>query len=118
MRPQKIKRRNQQQHFLLSQKRPVITDKKALLRGLGTLMMLGILLTGTVLFYVWSRLEVVRLNYAILEASKEEKRLYLKNERFKVELATLMSPSRLSHLATTRFQLQNPKKSQIIYMTE
>ena len=116
MRPQKIKRRNKQQHFLLSQKRPVITDKKALLRGLGTLMMLGILLTGTVLFYVWSRLEVVRLNYAILEASKEEKRLYLKNERFKVELATLMSPSRLSYLAKNQLKLKDPSQHQVIYM--
>lgn len=109
---------SRQTHLLFRQKRAIGTDKKAIAKALFHLMILGVLVTASTLFYVWSRVEVVKLTYAIGEASKEEKRLLMQHERLNIELARLMSPSRLSHLATTRFQLQNPKKSQIIYMTE
>lgn len=111
-----MKKNHRQQNLLFQQRRPVITDRKAVLKGLGMMMGLGILITGTILFYVWSRLEVVRLNYSILETSKEERRLFLQNERFKVELATLMSPSRLSYLAKSQLNLKDPSQHQVIYM--
>ena len=80
------------------------------------LMGIGILLTGTILFYVWSRVEVVRLNYTILATSKEERKLFMQNERLKVELAQLLTPSRLSSLAENKLNLKNPSHRQIIYM--
>ena len=83
---------------------------------MGTLMGIGILLTGTILFYVWSRVEVVRLNYAILEASKEERKFFMHHERLKVELAKLLTPSRLSSLAKNKLNLKDPSHRQIIYM--
>lgn len=105
-----------QQSLLFKQKRPVVTDTQAIMKGLGTLMGIGVLLTGTILFYVWSRVEVVRLNYAILETSKEERKLFMQNERLKVELAQLMTPSRLSSLAKNKLNLKDPSHRQIIYM--
>jgi len=113
---QKKKWQDRQQSLLFKQKRPVVTEPKAILKGLGMLMGIGVLLTGTILFYVWSRVEVVRLNYTILETSKEERKLFMQNERLKVELAQLLTPSRLSSLAENKLNLKNPSHRQIIYM--
>lgn len=104
------------EHILYKQKRSLTVDRTAVFFGILKLFLLGCFLTGIVLFYVWSRVEVVRLNYKILEVTKEERRHFMKNERLKIELATLSSPSRLSSMATERFHLKNPKHEQIIYM--
>ena len=116
MKSQKKFWRERQQSLLFKQKRPVMTEPKAILRGLGMLMGIGVLLTGTILFYVWSRVEVVRLNYTILATSKEERKLFMQNERLKVELAQLLTPSRLSSLAKNKLNLKDPSHRQIIYM--
>ena len=116
MKSQKKKWQDRQQSLLFKQKRPVVTEPKAILKGLGMLMGIGVLLTGTILFYVWSRVEVVRLNYTILETSKEERKLFMQNERLKVELAQLLTPSRLSSLAENKLNLKNLSHRQIIYM--
>ncbi len=116
MKSQKKRWQERQQSLLFQQKRPVVTEPKAILRGLGTLMGIGILLTGTILFYVWSRVEVVRLNYAILEVSRAERKLFMQNERLKVELAQLLTPSRLSSLAKNKLNLKDPSHRQIIYI--
>lgn len=93
-----------------------MVDKKAVLKGLFHLFLMGSLIAVPILFYVWTRLEVVHLNYALLDISKEERKLFMKNEGLKVELAMLMSPSRLSFMAKHRFHLKNPSRNQIIYM--
>jgi cell division protein FtsL len=104
------------EHILYKQKRSLAVDRTAVFFGILKLFLLGCFLTGTVLFYVWSRVEVVGLNYKILEVTKEERRHFMKNEKLKIELATLSSPSRLSSMAKDRFHLKNPKHEQIIYM--
>ncbi len=104
------------QKLLVRQRRPLVTNKNAVAKGFSQLMIIGVVIAVTLLFYVWSRVEVVRLNYAILEVSKVEKKLYLENEHLKVELATLQAPGRLAYLAKTQKELKNPESSQIIYM--
>lgn len=104
------------EHILYQQKRSLSIDRTAIFLGILKLFLLGCFLTGIVLFYVWSRVEVVRLNYKILEVTKEERRHFMQHERFKIEFATLSSPSRLSSMATERFHLKNPTHDQIIYM--
>lgn len=101
---------------LLKQSRSLIVDKKAVLRGFSHLFLLGFFFTLPILFYVWTRLEVVRLNYVLVDIAKEERRLFMKNEKYKVELAMLMSPSKLSFMAKKKFQLKSPSQHQIIYM--
>lgn len=101
---------------LIQQRRPLLTNKKAVAQGFSRLASLAIFIAVILLFYVWSRVEVVRLNYAILEVSKDEKKLYLENEHLKVELAELQAPSRLQYLAKTQKELKNPDSNQIVYM--
>lgn len=100
---------------LFTQKRS-LTDKKIVLQGFSKPLFWGIVLTMTVLFYVWTRVEVVRLNYSILEMSKKEKELFMKHEQLREELAILTSPSRLSSLAKSQLHLKDPSQHQIIYM--
>lgn len=104
------------EHILYQQKRSLSIARPAIFMGILKLFLLGCGLTGTVLFYVWSRVEVVRLNYKILEITKEERLYFMQNERLKIEFATLNSPSRLSSMATEWFHLKNPTHDQIIYM--
>jgi len=108
--------RQPSRHVLLRQKRPLMTDKRAVTRRLARLFALGGILAGTILIYVWTRLEVVQLNYELLDLTREERRLSMRNGQLKVELAILMSPSRLSSMAQDRFKLKNPSRSQIIYI--
>ena len=105
-----------QQSLLLKQRRPLIMDKRAVIRGLMRLFFLGAFIGGTVFCYVWTRLEVLRLNYRLLEISKNERNLYIQNERLKVDMALLVSPSRLSSMAKNQFKLKNPEQNQVIYM--
>lgn len=104
------------QDFLFEQKRPLIIDKKALFQGLINLLLIGLFVAGPILFYVWTRLEVIQLNYALLDVTQEKRKLFMDHERLKVEMAMLLSPSRLSRVAKKRFKLKNPQRNQIIYM--
>ena len=105
-----------QRPLLFGQKRPLIPDKRVLIQGLLQLAVAGALLAGPILFYVWTRLEVVRLNYELLDVSGNEREHFMQHERCLVELAMLKSPSRLSFMAKQRFHLKNPTKNQIIHM--
>ncbi|MBI4040837.1 MAG: cell division protein FtsL [Deltaproteobacteria bacterium] len=115
-RPKKY--RYEQQSLLFRQKRHIATDKKAIARTLIHLVVFGVCVTLVALFYVWTRVEVVKLNYALGTALHEEERLHMKNERLSVELARLASPSRLSYIASEEFHLKTPKNEQIIYMND
>lgn len=110
------RKRRRKINALMRQQRPLMMDRNALFQGVGSLLFFGLVVAGPILFYVWTRLEVVRLNYQLLDISKEERKLFMQHERLKIELAMLRSPSRLSPLAKNRFHLKNPSQQQIIYM--
>lgn len=107
---------NRRSATLFQQRKALVTDKKTVFKRFSHTLAFGILLTAVILFYVWTRVEVVRLNYAISDVSKKEKELLMKNEQLKVELATLSAPSRLSSLARDELHLKDPNQRQVIYM--
>ena len=108
--------KQRQQNLLLKQKRPLIVDRKAMIRGIFQLFLMGGILSGAILFYVWTRIQVVQLNYELLDLTKAEREIFMKHERLKVELAMLMSPSRLSSMAENQFKLKSPSRHQVIYI--
>lgn len=65
-------------------------------------------------FYLWSRLEVVRLGYEIAKANKERESLMDDNRRFKLEILSLKSPQRIEAIALDRLGLVYPKGEQVI----
>ena len=66
------------------------------------------------LFYVWSRVQVIRLGYEISSALKEEKRLAEAGKRLKVEIATLKSYSRIEKVAAEELKMSKPSADQVI----
>jgi len=66
------------------------------------------------LFYVWSRVQVIRLGYEISSVLKEEKRLEEANKRLKVEIAALKSYARIEKVAVEELKMSKPSADQVI----
>jgi cell division protein FtsL len=95
-----------------SKARPKRIKIKLNLLILFTLLML--FLIGGSLFYVWSRIQVIRLGYEISNALKEEKALTEGNKRLRLEIATLKSYARIEKLAVEELRMAKPKPEQVI----
>jgi cell division protein FtsL len=77
-----------------------------------TLLMLFFI--GGSLFYVWSRIQVIRLGYEISNVLKEEKTLTEANKRLRLEIATLKSYGRIERVAVEELRMAKPKPEQVI----
>ncbi len=71
-------------------------------------------LFGSCLFYVWSRIQVIRLGYEISNALKVERALGEENRKLRLEIATLKSCARIEKLAVEELKMTKPKPEQII----
>jgi len=69
---------------------------------------------GGSLFYVWSRIQVIRLGYEISNVLKEEKALTEANKRLRLEIATLKSYGRIERVAVEELRMAKPKPEQVI----
>jgi cell division protein FtsL len=94
-----------------SAKTPLIPGKFNLLL-LFTLLLL--FFVGASLFYVWSRIQVIRLGYEISNALKEERALVEANKRLRLEIATLKSYSRIEKVAVEELKMVKPQPDQVI----
>ena len=84
------------------------------LRRLFLFGLLMLLFVGGSLFYVWSRIQVIRLGYDISSALKEEKALAETNKKLRLEIATLKSYERIERLAVEELRMAKPKPQQVI----
>ena len=66
------------------------------------------------LLFVWSRIGVVQVGYEISHANKVYQNLNKENQRLRVEVASLKSPSRIEEIAKSRLDLMHPTPEQII----
>jgi cell division protein FtsL len=66
------------------------------------------------LFYVWSRVQVIRLGYEISSALKDEKKLGEASKRLKLEIATLKSYARIERVAVEELKMSKPAADQVI----
>jgi len=88
--------------------------KRIKLRRLFLFALLMFLFIGGSLFYVWSRIQVIRLGYEISSALKEEKALTEVNKRLRLEIATLKSYARIEKFAVEELRMAKPKPEQVI----
>ena len=88
--------------------------KKVKLNRLLLLVLLMVFFIGGSLFYVWSRIQVIRLGYEISSALKEEKTLTEANKKLRLEIATLKSYARIERLAVEELRMTKPKPQQVI----
>ncbi len=67
-------------------------------------------------FYAWTRVQVVKLHYQIIEITKIEAELAKQNNKLRVQLATLKSPGRIEFIAKNQLRLKDPTQEQVIYL--
>ncbi len=73
-----------------------------------------LLFIGGSLFYVWTRIQVIQIGYAISDALKEERALTLMNKKLRLEIATLKSYARIEKIAFEELGMVKPKPDQVI----
>jgi cell division protein FtsL len=88
--------------------------KRIKLNRLFLFAFLMLFLVGGSLFYVWSRIQVIRLGYEISSALKEEKTLTEVNKRLRLEIATLKSYARIEKFAVEELRMAKPKPEQVV----
>jgi cell division protein FtsL len=66
------------------------------------------------LLFVWSRLEVLQMGYALSRANQVYENLVKESQCLRVEVASLKSPSRIEKVAKERLGLINPTQGKII----
>lgn len=66
------------------------------------------------LFFVWSRLQVVHLEYDISSLEGKVRDLQQDIRRYRLEAASLRSPARIEQVAQSRIGLRHPTLEQVI----
>lgn len=66
------------------------------------------------LFFVWSRLQVVHLEYDISSLEGRVRDLNQEIRRYQLEVASLRTPARIEQVARERIGLQLPTPAQVI----
>jgi cell division protein FtsL len=68
----------------------------------------------SIFFYVWTKVHVVQLGYAISSALEEEETSLITNNELKLEIATLRSAQHLEKRVKAQLGMDLPKKDQLI----
>ena len=80
------------------------------------LMVAGI--TVVTLFFVWTRLQNIRLKREGSRFKQREQEVLLENNRLKLEWARLISPKRLEDLGSDKYNLKRPRPEHVIVLSE
>ena len=84
------------------------------LRTFGATAAVAAVLTGSALFYVWTRLQVVSWGYRISRASARQEELRQANRELRIEAASLRSPGRIETIARKELGLEFPRPGQVL----
>jgi cell division protein FtsL len=76
-----------------------------------TLAMISLVVVA--LLHVWTRLEVIRIGYALSQQSRLHQALVQHNQRLRLELATRKDPAIVERIARERLQMVPPDPSGI-----
>jgi cell division protein FtsL len=66
------------------------------------------------IFFVWSRTEMVRLEYQISRMERQVRDLRQEEQRMRLEVASLRSPQRIEAVASNDLGMSRPKPGQIV----
>jgi cell division protein FtsL len=75
-------------------------------------------ITIVTLFFVWTRLQNIRLRRESVRLKSREQEVLLENNRLKLEWARLISPKRLEDLGEQKYNLKRPRPEQVIVLAE
>ena len=100
---------------LLKQKKTRTKGKTRQTMPLPFLMVI-ILCICSLIFVVWSRIQVTQLGYQLSQASQEQERLLQQNSQLKIEEATLKTLERIEDLALNQLGLKKPEPHQKVFI--
>lgn len=72
-----------------------------------------VVLVGAALLHVWTRLEVIRIGYALSEQTKIHRALREHEQRLRLELATQKDPAAIERVAREQLHMAPPDPSSI-----
>ncbi len=75
-------------------------------------------ITVITLFFVWTRLQNIRLRREYSRLKQREQEVLLENNRLKLEWARLISPKRLEDIGREKFNLKRPRPEQVLVVSE
>ncbi len=77
-------------------------------------LLIGGFLVAVILFSAWQHFELLRHGYRIQKLQQQRAGQEEINRRLRLEIATLRSPARIEHIATTELHLVAPSRDQAI----
>jgi len=66
------------------------------------------------LFFVWSRIQVINLEYQISSHEEHLREMHQENKRLRLESASLRNPTRIERVAKSELGLRFPSPEQVI----
>ena len=79
-------------------------------------LMVIILCICSLIFVVWSRIQVTQLGYQLSQASQEQEQLHQKNSQLQIEEASHKRLERIEDVALNQIGLQKPEPQQKVFM--
>jgi cell division protein FtsL len=78
------------------------------------LLFVSFVMMAVAITYVWSHIQMTRLEYQIAEEMTRRDQLVEEQRKLKLEHATLKSPQRIESIAKNSLQMSYPERDQVI----
>ena len=85
---------------------------------IGWLVILIMVLSSTFLFYVWGKVDVVRVGYELDQLSKKKIALEQEHDRLQITYSQLTAPGRIAKEATMKLHMKQPDSGQVILVLD
>ena len=83
---------------------------------LSVLLILG--LSSTFIFYVWGKMDVVRVGYELDQLSQRKIALEQKHDRLQLTYSQLTAPDRIAREASSKLSMRPPDPGQVILVSD
>ena len=85
---------------------------------IGWIVILIMVLSSTFLFYVWGKVDVVRVGYELDQLSKKKIALEQAHDRLQITYSQLTAPDRIAKEATMKLHMKQPDPGQVILVSD
>ena len=85
---------------------------------IGWIVILIMVLSSTFLFYVWGKVDVVRVGYELDQLSKRKIALEQDHDRLQIVYSQLTAPDRIAKEATIKLHMKQPDPGQVILVLD
>ena len=85
---------------------------------IGWIVILILGLSSTFLFYVWGKVDVVRVGYELDQLSKRKMALEQEHDRLQIRYSQLTAPDRIAKEASMKLHMKQPDPGQVILVSD